>query len=493
MSDQDFVSTRPMMVPHHVAPLSRRDWLLRAGGGFGALALLDLMTREATAEADAEAKAGSPTTASVRDSSLVWKRPATARSVIFLFMEGGPSHIDLFDPKPALDQLAGKPLPPSFKPVITPMGEFHSPVLASKRTWKQHGKSGLWVSDWLPHIATCVDDLAVIRSCWSNGLNHVGGVCQMNTGSILGGRPSLGSWVSYGLGTENQNLPGYRRDARQSREAPVAGGPRNWGTGFMPAVVPGHAVQRRRRADRQPAHAGRARPRPPARQARIPRPAQPPPSPVAVRPDRARRPDPELRAGLPHAGRGPRGRRPGAARPPRPARSTAWTTRRPRASAVSACWPAAWSSGACGSSSSTAARGRGGTPTRTSKGTTPRTAWPWTSRSPACSRTSSGAACWTRRWSSGAASSAALPCPRKATAATTTPTASPCGWPAAASRPASSIGRTDEVGLHADRGPPARPRPPRHDPPLPGRRPHQADLSPPGPPRTAHRQRGAGL
>src|SRR4051794_4417088 len=217
MSDQD--PTPPAFVPHHVAPLTRRDWLARAGAGFGALALSDLLARDSVA-------------------APPWLRPATAKSVIFLFMEGGPSHLDTFDPKPALDRLAGKPLPPSFKPVITPMGEFHSPVLASKRRWKQHGESGLWVSDWLPHIATCVDDLAVIRSCWSNGLNHVGGVGQMNTGSILGGRPSLGSWVSYGLGTENQNLPGYVV-MQDNPGGTVAGGPRNWGTGFMPAVYQG--------------------------------------------------------------------------------------------------------------------------------------------------------------------------------------------------------------------------------------------------------------
>ena len=139
-----------MTVPHRVAPLSRRDWLLRAGGGFGALALLDLLTREAAARPRRKRqRARRPRP---RDRFVTGGRPATARSVIFLFMEGGPSHIDLFDPKPELDQLAGKPLPPSFKPVITPMGEFHSPVLASKRTWKQHGESGLWVSDWLPHI-----------------------------------------------------------------------------------------------------------------------------------------------------------------------------------------------------------------------------------------------------------------------------------------------------------------------------------------------------
>src|SRR5947207_13624428 len=86
-----------------------------------------------------------------------WRRPATARSVIFLFMEGGPSHIDTFDPKPEVNRLAGRPLPPSFKPVITPMGEGRSPLLASQRTWAQHGQSGIWVSDCLPHLATCAD------------------------------------------------------------------------------------------------------------------------------------------------------------------------------------------------------------------------------------------------------------------------------------------------------------------------------------------------
>ena len=135
-----------------------------------------------------------------------------------------------------------KPLPPSFKPVITPMGEGRAPLLASKRKWKQHGQSGIWVSDWLPHIATCADDLAVIQSCWSNGLNHVGGVCQMNTGSTLAGRPSLGSWVTYGLGSENANLPGFV----VMKDVPSCHGsrwPRNWGAGFMPAVYQGTQLE----------------------------------------------------------------------------------------------------------------------------------------------------------------------------------------------------------------------------------------------------------
>jgi hypothetical protein len=219
-------------IAHLVMPLTRRDWLLEAGCGFGALALCDLLARDTSADSELRSSSHGPGP---------WRQTATAKSAIFLFMEGGPSHIDTFDPKPELNRLAGKPLPPSFKPVITPMGEGRAPLLASQRKWKQHGGSGTWVSDWLPQIASCVDDIAVIRSCWSNGLNHVGGVCQMNTGSTLAGRPSLGSWVTYGLGTENANLPGFvvMQDFPRSQ---VAGGPRNWGTGFMPAVYQGTRI-----------------------------------------------------------------------------------------------------------------------------------------------------------------------------------------------------------------------------------------------------------
>ncbi len=208
---------------------------MRAGTGFGGLALADLLALDLARGGEAEAGSASPSgpTASWRTPT-----PATARSVIFLFMEGGPSHLDTFDPKPELNRLAGQTLPASFKPVITPMGEAGSPLLASKRKWKQFGESGIWVSDWLPNIAKCADDLTVIRSCWSNGLNHVGGVCQMNTGSTLAGRPSMGSWVNYGLGSENANLPGFVVMLDNPR-ASVSGGPRNWGTGFIPAVYQG--------------------------------------------------------------------------------------------------------------------------------------------------------------------------------------------------------------------------------------------------------------
>lgn len=203
-------------IPHHEIPQTRRDFLQKSGAGFGALALGWLMGQEASAS-----------------NSLLSHHAAKAKSVIFLFMEGGPSQLDLLDPKPLLNKLAGQPLPPSFKEPIMAMGEKGSPLLAAPRTWKQHGQSGLWASEWIPHIAECMDDLAVIRSCWTNGINHAGGVCQMNTCINTAGRPSLGAWVNYGLGSANENLPSFVVLC-DNNGRPV-NGPRNWGSGFIPA------------------------------------------------------------------------------------------------------------------------------------------------------------------------------------------------------------------------------------------------------------------
>lgn len=203
--------------------------LVRGGGGFGAMALAALLGQN-------------PLKASMKSAPdpLAPRVPLIsprARSVIFLFMEGGPSHIDTFDPKPLVNELAGKPVPESFGKVITAMGEFGSPILASKRRWIRQGQSGIPVSDWLPHIGSCIDDITVVRSCVADGINHAGGVCQMNTGSIIGGRPSLGSWVTYGLGSENQSMPSFV--VMLDGKAMVVGGPRMWGAGFMPAVYQG--------------------------------------------------------------------------------------------------------------------------------------------------------------------------------------------------------------------------------------------------------------
>ncbi len=182
--------------------------------------------------------AAEPRTASAAE--VVKRRPhfaGQAKSVIFLFMDGACSSIDTFDPKPMVNEYAGKPLPASIKRVITPMGVSENPLLECKRTWKQYGESGIPISDWYKHVGECADDLCVIRSCTSDALNHVGGICQMNTGSILAGRPSLGAWVNYGLGSENCNLPEFVVMMDSEREPP--GGNRVWGSGFMPSTYQG--------------------------------------------------------------------------------------------------------------------------------------------------------------------------------------------------------------------------------------------------------------
>ena len=192
--------------------------MLKSGSGFGGIALSALMARDGAA--------------------LTPHFKPTAKSVIWCFLDGGASHMDLFDPKPLLNKLDGKPLPESFERPVTAMGRTaFTPLLGSKRTFKQHGQSGTWVSDWYPEIAKCVDEIAVIRNCTADGLNHVGSVCQMNTGSILGGRPCLGSWSVYGLGSESSDLPGYVVLLDYPEEPP--GGKRNWATGFIPATFQG--------------------------------------------------------------------------------------------------------------------------------------------------------------------------------------------------------------------------------------------------------------
>ncbi len=225
---------------HLEYPTSRREFLTRSGAGFGAVALAGLMARPSDAANRSAASGNQGSTLPNPENPFAAKSPhfkPTAKRVIFLFMEGGPSHLDLFDPKPLLQELAGQTIPDSFETVVTAFGETKSPLLASKRKWKQHGQSGTWVSDWLPHTAQCIDDIAVIRSCQADGINHSAGVCQMNTCSILSGRPSLGSWVSYGLGTESQDLPAFV--VMQDNASSVVNGPRNWGAGFMPAVYQG--------------------------------------------------------------------------------------------------------------------------------------------------------------------------------------------------------------------------------------------------------------
>jgi hypothetical protein len=208
-------------------PRSRREFLSRAGAGFGAVALSALTGQNLIARSSFPNPVG----------AKIPQRLGRAKNVIWLFMEGGPSHLDLFDPKPLLNKLAGQTLPDSFERPVTAMGEVNSPLLESKRQWAQHGESGLWISDWLPNHSKIADELCVVRSCVSDGINHAGGVCQMNTGSIFGGRPALGSWISYGLGTENDSLPAFV--VIKDSNSMIVNGARMWGSGFIPAVHQG--------------------------------------------------------------------------------------------------------------------------------------------------------------------------------------------------------------------------------------------------------------
>lgn len=204
---------------------SRRDFLRHAGFGLGPIALNWLWHQEATASAV---------------NPLATKRPhhrPTARSVIFLFMVGGPSHLDTFDPKPELRKRAGQPLPESTGRPVSQFTKGDAPLLPSTRRFRRHGASGLVVSDLLPEIATCVDDIAVLRSCFCESTIHAPAMYEWHSGRQLMGFPSLGAWVSYGLGTENENLPAYC--VMPQPEGVPEGGAPCWGSAFLPAVHQG--------------------------------------------------------------------------------------------------------------------------------------------------------------------------------------------------------------------------------------------------------------
>jgi len=211
---------------------TRRRFLEQAGGGLGALALLWLLHEEEATGADGKRAPQAPRAGHF---------PAKARSVIYLFMHGGPSHLETFDPKPELQRLAGQPLPPSFGAVATRRKVAHNPLLATRRTFRKCGQSGIEISDFLPHLADCADRLAVIRSCWADSVNHPQAVYEMNTGAILMGKPSLGSWVSYGLGTENQDLPAFL--VLPDPGGGIKGGPPAYGAGFLPASHQGTLIR----------------------------------------------------------------------------------------------------------------------------------------------------------------------------------------------------------------------------------------------------------
>jgi hypothetical protein len=209
-------------------PLSRREMLHRTANGFGAAALAALLSDEARADA--------PRSTAAHNDPFAPKKPhfkAKAKSVIVLFMDGGPSQVDTFDPKPALEKYNGKPFPAKVE--ATQFNNVGS-TLASPWKFKQYGQCGLPVSELFPHIGSCADDLAVIRSMISNFSEHTNANYFWHSGHGQQGRPSFGSWVTYGLGSESRDLPGFI--VLGSGMIPP-GGIDCFGNGFLPAAYQG--------------------------------------------------------------------------------------------------------------------------------------------------------------------------------------------------------------------------------------------------------------
>ncbi len=209
-------------------PVTRREALCRIGNGFGMLAFAGLVG-ESIAAAGLDQRSA---TGATRTLAQGLHHPARARHVIFLFMNGGLSQVDSFDPKPMLDKYHGQPLPGGAIATERKTGSLmKSPFLFSR-----YGKSGLEVSEIFPHVGSCADDICVIRSMQTDIPNHEPSLLMMNTGHIQVGRPSLGSWLTYGLGSENKNLPGY---VVLCPDVPTTVGPPLWNSAFLPAVHQG--------------------------------------------------------------------------------------------------------------------------------------------------------------------------------------------------------------------------------------------------------------
>ncbi len=214
--------------------LTRREFVWEMGGGFAALALADLLgasffpsSLHATESDSAAANPLAPKTP---------HRAGGAKSCIFLMMNGGPSHIDTFDYKPELERYAGQTLPKDIE-FINSGGRKIGYLTPAVRPFHPGGNSGLMISDYFPNVRRHADKLAVIKSCYTDSHAHGSALVSMNTGKPFIGRPSLGSWAVYGLGTENTNLPGYVV-MLDKRGGPITGQP-NWSSGFMPSTFQG--------------------------------------------------------------------------------------------------------------------------------------------------------------------------------------------------------------------------------------------------------------
>ncbi len=216
---------------------TRREFLWEAGAGFTGLALAGLMGIDGSKAraATAEAAAGFVNPLAPRKPHV----PARAKSVIFLFMYGGPSHIDTFDYKPKLQALDGKTI--AVKTFGRGGRKNEGRVVGSKWQFKQYGQCGKYVCDLFPHLGGCVDDIAFLHSMTADSPIHGSAMLQMNTGKILSGSPCLGSWVNYGLGSASENLPGFA-----VMLDPIGGpisGAKNWSSGYMPASYQGTVLR----------------------------------------------------------------------------------------------------------------------------------------------------------------------------------------------------------------------------------------------------------
>ncbi len=200
--------------------------------GFGAIALQSLLAGDAKARNDASSLGGLPT---------LPHHPPRAKRVIFLYMSGGPSQLETFDYKPELDRLDGQPMPESFtqgQPIAQLQGQ-QLKVQGHLTKFKQYGQSGQWVSDYLPHQASIVDKMCILRSMVTEQINHDPAHTFMNTGTALSGRPSMGSWITYGLGSECQDLPGFIVLSSFAGRNPQPISSRMWSAGFLPSRYQG--------------------------------------------------------------------------------------------------------------------------------------------------------------------------------------------------------------------------------------------------------------
>ena len=215
-----------MNQPDNPTALKRRTFLNQAGLGLGITAFHSLLSRDLSAASGPQGL--SP-------------KLARAKRVIFLCMSGGPSHLETFDYKPKLDQMDGKPMPDSFtkgQPIAQLQGQALR-VLGHQTKFRKYGSCGQYVSDFLPHTAKMVDDIAVIRSMVTEQINHDPAHTFMNTGTVISGRPSMGSWVNYGLGSESQDLPGFVVLTSVGGRNPQPIASRQWSSGFLPSRFQG--------------------------------------------------------------------------------------------------------------------------------------------------------------------------------------------------------------------------------------------------------------